>query len=403
MKTDLDNFSLLCLSQSDDIRQKLSELAAITPNLRLESAHGELEQLNAEIVEKVREADVILVEVGSGDPAELAQLRSIVQTANGKSAILATAKDVGAHTARELIRNDVNDFLPQPFSVDELTEAIGTVQNRRFNDRAETPGGEVIVVARAKGGMGATTTAIHIAQSLATSKRRRKEPAARVCFLDLDVQFGDASNFLDLQPRQALIDIADDPDRLDMVLFESFLQEHEKGIWVLTSPSDAMPLDALQPESVDQLITLAQRSFDYVVIDLPLAFPEWLGPVFHKLSSLILVTQMNVPAVLQTRRYLEIIKDEGLYNLPVKIILNRYAWRLKDASLKKKCISALNEKIFHTLPSDYALTTAAANQGASIFSLKNRSSLAKSIRKMSAKLADDLATKSSATTAHSTA
>ena len=146
---------------------------------------------------------------------------------------------------------------------------------------------------------------------------------------------------------------------------------------------------ACEPPPV-RLIALAREAFDYVVVDLPLAFPVWLEPVFSQLNALVIVSQMNVPAILQTRRFLEIVKEEGLYNLPVKIVLNRYSWSLKDMSLKKRCVSALEHGVFYWLPSDYRLASTAANQGSSIFSIRNRSLLARKFRKMSALLETDL-------------
>jgi Flp pilus assembly CpaE family ATPase len=62
-----------------------------------------------------------------------------------------------------------------------------------------------------------------------------------------------------------------------------------------------VPLEALLPQTATQIIELARDEFDYVVIDLPMAITQWLEPVIGAVDELLLVTQLNVPAIRRTR------------------------------------------------------------------------------------------------------
>jgi pilus assembly protein CpaE len=246
--------------------------------------------------------------------------------------------------------------------------------------RGGMSGGQVITVARGKGGMGATTLAVNLALSLI--EPIGKEESKRVCLLDLDIQFGDAALYLDLDPRSDLVEIVQKPTRLDTALLLGAMTEHKSGLEVLQAPIEPMPLDALRTETVGRLIDLAQQEFDYVVIDLPLALAAWYEMALDMTDKLYLVTQLNVPAIRQTRRLIDILKDEGLYSLPVSIVLNRYVRRFNDGPRLKQCSKALDATIDHYLVEDEATVLEAVNRGVALAQVHKRAKICRTIRDM---------------------
>ena len=136
---------------------------------------------------------------------------------------------------------------------------------------------------------------------------------------------------LDLEPSGEMVEIIRDPARLDGALLRASMTQHKSGLFVLPAPSEFVPLDALPVAAVVKLIELARAEFDFVVIDLPLAAPRWLEAVLQQTDQLLLVSQLNVAAIRQTRRLLDFLKEEGLYELPVSVVLEPLRLALQRA------------------------------------------------------------------------
>ena len=359
-------------------------------SLRLESHLGELQAVNGKVMHDLDTIDLLLVDIDVENPEEMTHLSRIVQQQKGKTAVVVTAADVTTHGIRGLIRQGIDDFVPQPLEAQDLFEAVEAARLKLRSLRSADGLGQVIAVGRAKGGTGATTVAIHTAIALA-AKKRRKDPGKKVALLDLDLHFGDIGMQLDLPANDTFAEIIKDPSRLDPELLHQAMTRHEaSGISVLQAPALPVPLDAMRSDTTRRLIELTREEFDYVVVDLPLALPRWLEAVLQQSDKLLLVTQLNVPAIRQTRRLMDILGDEGLFDMPVSTVLNRYVWRFSERGRIKEAQAALGSPFNHLLPNDYEQTLDAINRGVSIFEVSKRSKLSRAIRDMTGKIVKQL-------------
>jgi pilus assembly protein CpaE len=162
------------------------------------------------------------------------------------------------------------------------------------------------------------------------------------------------------------------------------MTRHKSGLFVLPAPGEFVPLDALPAAAAVKLIELAREEFDFVVVDLPLAIPQWLEAVLQQTDQLCVVTQLNVAAIRQTRRLLDFIKEEGHYDLPVSVVLNRHVWRFSERARLKQATRALGQPIDHYLPEDAALALEAVNRGTPLFELRRRARLSRALRELAA-------------------
>ena len=375
--------TILATTRSAEFGNQVSSLLAKVEDVRVDTRIGDLPSLTGDAAEALERADILLVDIDAENEKELRQLGRIIEQRRGRTAILATARDLSAQGVRGLIRQGVDDFIPQPFEHADLLDAIATARVKLRQARMDGKLGKVIAVSRAKGGMGASTLAAHIALALC-EKRHRREADKQVALLDLDLQFGDLALMLDLEPNNEMVEMIRDPGRLDGALLRASMTRHGSGLHVLPAPSEVVPLDALPLATALKLIELARQEFEYVVLDLPLAVPRWLEAVLQHVDQLVLVSQLNVAAIRQTRRWLDFLKEEGLYDLPVSVVLNRYVWRLSERARLHQAIRALDHPIDHYVPDDTALALEAINRGTPLFELRNRARLCRSLRQVSA-------------------
>ena len=201
--------------------------------------------------------------------------------------IVATARDLCPATVRQLLREGVADFILQPIDPAEVLDVLRSADHkaRRRQQRSRAQG-RVLTFSRATGGAGATTLAVNVAHALARSQRQ-----AKVCLIDLDLQFGAAALQLDLDPTTGVFDIAQARQSFDPALFLSSLLEHRSGLRVLPSPSAPISLEALEPAVVNALLELARVEFDYVIVDLPCALTNWTETVLSHSDLMYLVAQ----------------------------------------------------------------------------------------------------------------
>jgi pilus assembly protein CpaE len=375
--------NVLAMARSAEFGDRISAVFGAIDDVRAETRIGALQSVNGEFVAGLERVDVLLVDIDANDERELRQLAQIIEQRRGRTAILATAQDLSAQGVRSLIRQGVDDFVPQPFELPDMLDAIATARAKLQRARADRKLGKVIAVTRAKGGMGASTVAAHLALALC-EKRTRHDPEKRVALLDLDLQFGDLSLMLDLEPNGEMVEIIRDPTRLDAALLRAAMTQHKSGLSVLAAPGEFVPLDALPAAAAVRTIELAREEFDVVVLDLPLAVPRWLESVLQLTDQLYVVTQLNVAAIRQTRRLLDFLKEEGLYGLPVSVALNRYVWRFSERGRLKQAIRALGQPIDHFVPDDAALALEAINRGTPLFELRRRAKLCRSLRQVAA-------------------
>lgn len=375
--------NVLAMTRSAELGERIAPMLAELGDVRAETRIGDLNSVNGELAAALERIDVLLVEVDANDERELRHLGELIEQRRGRTAILATARDLSAHGVRSLIRQGVDDFIPQPLERAEVADAIATARAKLMQARAARDAGQVIAVTRAKGGMGASTLAAHLALALC-EKRHRREAEKRVALLDLDLQFGDLSLMLDLTPSGEFAEIIREPGRLDGALLRASMTQHHSGLSVLPAPGEFVPLDALPVVAAQKLIELARQEFDFVVIDLPLAAPRWLEAVLQQTDQLILVSQLNVAAIRQTRRLLDFFREEAHFGLPIAVVLNRYVWRWSERGRLKQAVRALGQPIDHLVPDDARLALESINRGTPMFELRRRARLCHALRQVAA-------------------
>jgi pilus assembly protein CpaE len=377
--------NVLSITRSPELRLAIGGSIGERSGYALNALDGDLQAINGQVFKAAETADIVIVDLDASNESEVAHLGRLVEQKQGKAAVLATARNCSGHGVRNLIRQGIDDFIPQPAGAADILEAVEAARLRLRRLRQTDGLGKVITVGRAHGGMGATTLATHLALGL--REKQRRDPQRSVLLVDLDLQFGDVALMLDLPPKGEMARIIREPDRLDQDLLLAAAVEHKSGLAVLPAPIEPVPLDAMSLETVARLLELAREQFDYVVVDLPLALPRWLEAVLAQSHKMFVVTQLNVPAIRQTRRLLDIIKDEALLDGPASVVLNRYAWRLSERSRLKQAAKALGQPIEHYLPDDRDLALDSVNRGVSLFEAGGRARLCRTLRDLAGNLA----------------
>ena len=233
----------------------------------------------------------------------------------------------------------------------ELSERLGAT-----GDGAPTHDGRVVTVFAAKGGVGKTTVSTNLAAELASN-------GSRVLLLDLDLAFGDVGIVLGLRPDRTMSDVVAMAGHLDEQGLASVVTPHESGLDALCAPSLPADADRIPGSSITEVLRIAKRMYDFVVIDTPPAFTEHVLAAFDASDVSILLATLDIPAIKNLRLTLDTLDLLGHPRDSWVVVLNRSD--TKVGLTADDVSSALHRPIALQIPNSLAVS-AAINRGVPI-------------------------------------
>ena len=295
--------------------------------------------------------------------------------------LIAAAYNPPRALVRSLIRAGAHDVMPLPLDMADLEASLSVIKVRLElkPQGQDTAVGKLISIVKSTGGAGATAVlgqmAIETARSVASSGRK-------VCLIDLDVQFGDAAFQLGLQPSLSVADLVEAANRLDGELLKATAVAHSSGLQVISAPPTMLPLDAISSDQALQIVELATREFDIVYVDLPANWTNWSLSLLARSDMVLLVTEISVTGLNRARRQVELIRDQGLETLDVRVVANRFdknvLKRIRAADIRQ----ALGRDIAFTVADDPSVVRPALDRGVPLDEIKRKSSVGKDVAQL---------------------
>ncbi|MDQ2089688.1 AAA family ATPase [Marimonas arenosa] len=382
------NHSIILISNEDDITHAVGEALTDIKDVTLDVRPGTLASVNGAAVQMVDQHNLIVFKLNADTDREaVAELREQV---GARGTLLALSDgSISLAEAMELKQNGIDEILPFPISREVLTKELLALSGHRtqlpalMNDEDAPRMGHVVPVMPVRGGIGATTVAINLADALQQKTgMRRKTAAHRVALVDLDIQFGTVANALDLDPSDIFFRMASEQVNLDATFISQSMQQHDSGLDILAAPDRFAPIEALDRAQVDALVGHLQRGYDYVVIDMPRTLVEWIAPILTRAARLLMVTDTTVPSIRQAHRLIEFFSQERL-DLPVDMVVNHEKKPMFAARHHVEAQKVLDRPLKYWLPDDPRHARQALDRGELLSDAAGGAPLTKAIRRMS--------------------
>lgn len=332
------------------------------------------------------------------DEENLPMLTEIILQAKQRDIkVILIAEDVTPAALHSLLRQGADEFVPYPLPEGELAQAIERIRtpapipapvaeaSASSLRKGAQKDGAVIVVHGLAGGTGSTTLAVNLAWELA-SMSRSETPT--VCLLDLDLQFGTASTYLDLPRREAVYEMLSDTEAMDEEIFGQALITYEDKLQVLTAPADMLPLDLLSSDDIGRVLDMARNQFDYVIIDMPSTLVQWSEKVLTCAHIYFAMLELDMRSAQNTLRFKRALQSEDLPIEKLRYVLNR-APKFTDLSAKsrvKRMAESLEISIDLQMPDGGKPITQANDHGLPLATSAPKSPLRKEIAKLAASL-----------------
>lgn len=368
----------------------VSGLVSGIPDLEASTAPGHLGRMNGTAVAMMRERGIVITRLSEPTETDLEAVETLAQADDREAGLIVISDaDMPLSMARRLMQAGVAEVLPDPVDGADLRGAV-----QRLTRPSQLPAiwtgkqpGRIVTVTRARGGIGATTVAVNLADALATPKKRKAE-APSVALVDFDLQFGAVASFLDLPPRDTLYDLAAEQRMPDARYLDEQMETTADGLRVLTAPARFVPLDALTGEQVAAILESLRETYDYVVVDLPHSLVDWVQAVIDRSDRVLLVTDSTVPSIRQSKRLIDFFEEESP-GIPVEIVVNHEAKPLIRAKHHTQAAKLLGQSFNTWLPPDPKTARAAIDRGVPLSVAGRRSALHKSIAQLARSLDGD--------------
>lgn len=318
-----------------------------------------------------RALEFIAVAVDRADEQDLDPVIDLISVAkNIGLKVILVAHDLSPVVLHQLLKLGADDFCPYPLPEGALAEAIdrlrkpnvAALENHTQTGGADSRNGVLLPVYGLAGGVGATTFAVNLAWEIALLNAKS---GLKVAILDLDLQSGSVSTYLDLPRRESIYELLSDTAAMDDESFAAALVSFNSQIDVLTAPADALPLDILLPEDVDRLLDKALAAYDFVIVDMPTTLVHWTETILVRSDAYFALMEIDMRSAQNALRFIRLLKSEDLPHEKVRYILNR-APKATDLSARgraKRLAENLDIKFEFQLPEGSKQITNACDHG----------------------------------------
>ncbi|MEV5679518.1 MULTISPECIES: AAA family ATPase [unclassified Streptomyces] len=246
--------------------------------------------------------EVVLVHERIGPVPALELIREVSMRFPSVGVVLITA-DANPGLFADAMDSGARGLVTLPLSYEELANRVQAASQwsagvRRHltasNDVFTGPGGMVLTVTGAKGGVGATVTAIQLALAAQASGHT-------VALVDMDLQTGDVASYLDVQFRRSLVDLALITEISPRVLADAVFS-HSTGLALLLAPGEGERGEEVSDRSARQIVSALRTRYEIVVIDCGGQMNGANAAAIEMADVALLVTTPDVIAVRGAKR-----------------------------------------------------------------------------------------------------
>ena len=295
--------------------------------------------------------------------------------------IIALSDTPSVDSIVKVMRAGAKDFLSLPLIKNEFFETL----DRIYKNLTETSGKEnkcrVMTVFSNKGGIGKTSIATNLALELA------KITKENVALVDLNFQLGDITAFLDLKPSFNISYMLQNLDKINSEFLLNTVEKYkDTSLYVLADPPYFRQAENISKNQISKLFEKLKETFSYVVVDTDATFDAKTVTALDNSDLIFLVTIVNLPALRNCQRILDLFDKLGYEKEKTQIVINRY---MENDEIKEEDVEKVLEKdVYWKIPNNYFTMMSAINKGISVAEVNPESNVAVSYKEFAMSVSD---------------
>jgi pilus assembly protein CpaE len=284
----------------------------------------------------------------------------------GKITVIALAESRDPELLLRAMRGGCTEFLHKPFQPEALNDTLDRLHQLLISaDGPSIKTGSILTFLGAKGGVGTTTIAVHMAMYLVQSHNKR------TLLIDHHPELGHACVYLGMDgSRYHYQEVVRNVSRLDSELLKGYIAKHPSGLEVLSSPDICGSLKFGDASAVATTLEFLRSEYDYVIVDCPTMMDDTTLAVIDVSSSVYVVATPEIGAIRDLARYVDHLSQIEGATQKMQVVVNRVSSRY--AVNVEHIEKAIRVPVAIQLPNSYAELVRSANLGEPI-SLKGKS------------------------------
>jgi pilus assembly protein CpaE len=351
------NISVVIIeSDVESLERMMKYISALGDHVTVEGVASSFEG-GFELVHKKKPMVVILDICDHNGGADIERISKILGSFP-QTTIFAVCDDKSSDTILRAMRAGAAEYLLKPVSDSDLGSALqklGRLWIVKPSPELET--GKIFTIFSPKGGVGVTTIAINLATNIYEATKRP------TILVDLDLDAGDVTTFLNLKPSYTISDVTLNISRLDKTFLKGVITKHESGIFVLAEPQKVEEGVSISGADLRKVLGLLKTMFSYIVVDTQTVLDERTLAAIETSDMILLAFILSLPGIKNIQRYLNYF-DKTVSRNKLKLVVNRY---LKRGDIKlEDAEKVLNYPIEWNIPNSYDDAITCLNKGVPI-------------------------------------
>lgn len=297
--------------------------------------------------------------------------------------IVVTSSSYSSDAIIKAMRAGAREFLPKPIIKEDLLTAIEKLSDSVGGAGSEHKKCRVITTFSNKGGIGKTSLATNLALELANMTQEK------VALIDLNLQLGDITTFLDINPSFDISYVVQNLSRIDETFLLSTLEKYkDTNLYVLADPPYLEQAEDITAEQISTLFEVLKQAFSYIVVDTSANFDGKTITALDNSDLILLITIVNLPAIRNCQRCLDLFERLGYEKERTKIVINRY---MENDEIKVDDVEdVLGQKVYWKIPNNYFTIMSSINKGIPVAVVNSDSNVSHSYRELAAMLSDNI-------------
>ncbi len=321
-------------------------------------------------------ADVIMVVFNGNDELSLSFLNAQSGTVP-RPALFALLHDRSPELMKRVLRAGADELLFLPLDSGDATRALLKISENRRREVVHGTGAVISLVSLI-GGTGVTSLAANLALAL------RYAFDKRVAVVDLDLQTGGLSVFLNLEPERTIMALVEGTRKLDSIQLESALSKHASGVYMLAAPKRIEDSELVTDEMVGAIIDLMRQLFDFVIVDCGTHVDANTVAAWERSNHLFYVIDQSIGAARCAWRFVDLCGRLGLQGVEPDFILSRY---VSGHPISEEQLSHTLAKPIHTrIPRDEKILERVQLSAQDLWQVAPNSPLAKSVEDLARRI-----------------
>lgn len=343
--------AVFCVCTSDDVVRAAADCSGDTEGFFFAGAFADY--ITAEKrphfppAMKAAAGCVALIDFDRDPELALKSVERLRQIFLKRISLIAVGTDLNPNLLLQAIRLGCVEYLAKPTSLHDLRGSL-----RRFRENlvsrepARNSTGRVMAFFGAKGGVGTTTLAVHLASHLAVAHGRK------TLIIDHKHQLGHIALYLGLKDtRYHFEELLQNVDHLDADLLSGYVLHHPSGLDVLASPDRSANFREGTQEELERVMDFLRREYDCVLIDSSLTYQETKMSLIEQADDIYLVSTADVASLRDLVRLVDHIVQVPNADSRLRIIMNRAT--SNESITEEQIRRIVRFPVAHSVPNNY--------------------------------------------------